>query len=55
LIVLTMLVAVFKVHGKNGYWVTQGGYEYNLILIVVAVGVACTGSGTYSLDAVLFR
>ncbi|MBH8597446.1 DoxX family protein [Thermoactinomyces sp. CICC 10523] len=55
LIVLTMLVAVFKVHGKNGYWVTQGGYEYNLILIAVAVGVACTGSGTYSLDAVLFR
>ena len=50
LIVLTMLVAIFKVHGKNGYWVTANGFEYNLILIAVAVGVALIGAGEYSFD-----
>src|SRR6478672_8287388 len=25
LIVITMLIAIFTVHGKNGYWVTQNG------------------------------
>ncbi|MFD0698893.1 DoxX family protein [Paenibacillus sp. GCM10027628] len=53
LIVLTMLVAIIKVHGKNGYWVTSNGYEYNLILIAIAVGVALIGAGDYSIDALL--
>ena len=44
-IVGTMLMAIFTVHGKNGYWVTQNGYEYNLMLIAVAVGVALIGHG----------
>ncbi len=51
LIIITMLVAIFTVHGKNGYWVTSNGYEYNLMLIVVALGVALIGPGAYSLDA----
>lgn len=49
LIVVTMLVAIVKVHWKNGFWVTEGGIEYNLILIAAAVGVALTGPGAYSL------
>lgn len=49
LIVLTMLVAIFKVHGKNGYWVTSNGFEYNLMLIAVAVGVALVGPGEWVL------
>ncbi|GMA51039.1 oxidoreductase [Alicyclobacillus contaminans] len=49
LIVLTMLVAVVKVHGKNGYWVTQNGFEYNLILMAIAVGVALVGPGAYAI------
>ncbi|PEM72692.1 DoxX family protein [Bacillus pseudomycoides] len=48
-IVGTMLVAIFTVHGKNGYWVTQNGFEYNTILIAIAVGVALTGPGAYVL------
>ncbi len=40
-------MAIFTVHGKNGYWVTQNGYEYNLMLI--AVGVALIGPGAYVL------
>ncbi|NOU73323.1 DoxX family membrane protein [Paenibacillus sp. LMG 31458] len=53
LIVLIMLGAIIKVHAKNGYWVTSNGYEYNLTLIAIAVGVALIGAGEYSLDALM--
>jgi putative oxidoreductase len=53
LIVLTMLVAIVKVHGKNGYWATSNGIEYQVALIAVAVGVALIGAGEYSIDALL--
>jgi putative oxidoreductase len=49
LIVITMLIAIFTVHGKNGYWVTQNGFEYNFVLLVVAIGVALIGPGAYVL------
>ncbi len=48
-IVLTMLVAIFKVHGQNGYWITSNGFEYNLVLIAIAIGVALIGPGAYVL------
>lgn len=51
LIVVPMIVAIAKVHGANGYWATASGYEYNLAIIAVAVGVALTGPGAYSLQA----
>jgi putative oxidoreductase len=54
LIIGTMAVAIWKVHLKNGLWVTQNGYEYNLVLIAIAIGIAFTGAGDFSLDAVLF-
>ncbi|MCK1993813.1 DoxX family protein [Peribacillus muralis] len=54
LIALTMLAAIVKVHGANGYWATQNGYEYNLAILAVAIGVALTGAGPYSLDSILF-
>ena len=49
-----MVVAIFKVHGPNGYWLTQNGYEYCLTILVVAIAVALSGAGQYSLDAILF-
>jgi putative oxidoreductase len=49
LFVITMLVAIIKVHGKNGYWITQNGIEYNVMLIAIAVGVALIGPGQYAL------
>jgi len=54
-ITVTMLVAIFTVTGKNGYWATNEGYEYSVAIIAVAVGVALTGPGAYALDALLFR
>jgi putative oxidoreductase len=53
LILITMVMAIVKVHGQNGYWATANGYEYNLMLIAVAVGVALIGAGAYSFDALL--
>lgn len=54
LLALTMLIALVKVHGPNGLWITNNGYEYNLVLLVVGVAFAFVGAGEYSLDAVLF-
>ena len=31
-----MLTAIHRVHLKNGPWLTDQGYEYNLVLIAVA-------------------
>ncbi|MFD1019148.1 DoxX family protein [Thalassobacillus hwangdonensis] len=54
LIILTMIVAIMKVHGPNGYWATEGGYEYNVLIAIIALGIALTGAGTYSVDALIF-
>ena len=53
LIVAAMVVAIVKVTGKNGYWITAEGYEYSLAIIAVAVGVALTGPGAYALDKLI--
>lgn len=54
LIIITMLVAIAKVHGTNGLWATANGYELNLLYIVIALAVALIGAGSYSLDAIIF-
>ena len=48
-----MSTAIRKVHGKNGPWVTDGGYEYNLALIAIMVALADVGPGDLSLDHAL--
>ena len=49
-IVGDMLVATLKVHAAKGLWSQDGGFEYNLILIVLLVGIGLMGAGRYSLD-----
>ncbi|MDF2960751.1 MAG: DoxX family protein [Paenibacillus sp.] len=53
LLTLTMLGAIVKVHAQNGIWATSNGYEYPLVLMVIVIGVALTGAGSYSIDAFL--
>ena len=46
----TMVVAVGSVHIKNGLFVSNNGFEYNLVIWTVAVAVSATGPGRFSLD-----
>jgi putative oxidoreductase len=46
----TMLTAIRTVHAKNGPWATQGGYEYNVVLIAAAIALAELGPGPISLE-----
>lgn len=48
-----MLVAIATVHLPKGFWVTKGGFEFNLTLIGAAAALALTGPGSYSLDSAL--
>ena len=44
----TMLTAIRRVHAKNGPWVTNGGYEYNVVLIAAALALAPPSAGRLS-------
>jgi putative oxidoreductase len=52
-LIRVMIVAVFTVHMKNGFFNTNGGHEFNLALAGMALTVPIVGAGSYSLDAVL--
>jgi putative oxidoreductase len=49
----TMLTAIHRVHLKNGPWIANQGYEYNLTLIFAASLLAELGPGPLSVDALL--
>ena len=51
----TMMTAIRTVHGKNGPWLSNNGYEYNVVLIAAALVLAEAGPGGLSLDAALGR
>ena len=53
LVLATMAVAIAKVHGPKGFFVQDGGFEYNLVLIITALAVTAIGPGAFSLDHVL--
>lgn len=42
--------AVATVHWRNGPWVTEQGFEYNLVMIAAVFAVAGAGAGAWSLD-----
>jgi putative oxidoreductase len=50
LMILVMIVAVFTVHFKNGFFAANGGYELNAIYVSAALALAFSGFGMYSLD-----
>jgi putative oxidoreductase len=51
----SMITAIRTVHGKNGPWVSNRGWEYNVVLIASLVGLVEAGPGAASLDAALGR
>ena len=48
-VLVTQAVAIAKVHRKKGFDITNGGFEYNLVLIAIALGLLVTGPGRFSL------
>jgi putative oxidoreductase len=51
ILISVMLVAIVSVHWAKGYFVSNGGYEYPLLMGVAALTVALAGPGRFSVDA----
>lgn len=49
-ITILMIVAIATVHIGNGFFITQGGYEYALLWGIVALAFLFQGGGARSLD-----
>jgi putative oxidoreductase len=45
-----MVGAIYTVHGKHGFSLQQGGYEYNFAILVMCAAVFLLGSGTLAVD-----
>jgi putative oxidoreductase len=52
-IIGVMTVAILTVHLPKGLWATEGGYEYNVVLIAIAFALGCAGPGGWSIDHAL--
>src|SRR5438093_12509551 len=46
-----MLVAIVSVHVKNGFFAMANGFELPFLYAAAALGLAFTGAGAFSLDA----
>ena len=54
-IAVLMAVATFHVHLGNGFFWTNGGYEYPLMWGLIAIAFVLRGGGRYSVDARIGR
>jgi putative oxidoreductase len=52
IVLSTMIVAAVSVHWPKGLFAQNGGYELPLVYGIIAVVLALTGPGAYSIDAV---
>jgi len=51
IVLSVMVVAAMSAHVSRGFFITKGGFEYNLVLGVAGLTLAFTGPGALSLDA----
>jgi putative oxidoreductase len=55
-IAAVMIVAIWKVHGKNGYFSANNGCEYQLLILAVCAALILAGPGWLALwDPFRFR
>jgi putative oxidoreductase len=52
-VIAVMTSAFLSVHVRNGVWVTNGGFEYVLVMATVAFSLAFIGPRRFSLDAAI--
>jgi putative oxidoreductase len=48
-----MLTAIWTAHRSAGLWATEGGFEYNLVLLATFFALSGAGPGNWSLDNAL--
>jgi putative oxidoreductase len=59
-IIVVMLVAIAKVHGKHGFFLNLGvpgkgpGFEFNFVLIAMALAILIGGGGIFSVDRSIY-
>jgi putative oxidoreductase len=59
-IIVVMLVAIAKVHGRHGFFLNLGvpgkgpGFEFNFALIAMALAILIGGAGIFSLDRAIW-
>jgi len=46
----TMVFAIWRVHGKGGFFAQNKGYEYNLMILAVCAALILMGPGRYSIQ-----
>jgi len=46
----TMTVAIAKVHGANGIWGQNGGYEFPLVMVAGLFAITASGPGALAID-----
>ena len=49
----SMLTTIALVHWPRGFFVTKGGYEFNLLILAAVTAIAIAGPGAYSLDSTI--
>ena len=49
-VAIEMVIALFAAHWARGFSVSQGGYEFVLLLGAVLFAIAIRGGGPYSAD-----
>ena len=50
-----MAVAIATEHGKNGFDLRDGGYEYCFVLLMMATAILLGGAGAISIDRLIWR
>lgn len=49
LLIIFMAVAIAKVHFSKGFFITNGGYEYNFVVISALIALMMAGAGKFSI------
>lgn len=52
-LIVIMIGAIVMVHGKNGFFQSAGGYEYNLALIGLLAPILIAGPGRFAIGRFL--
>jgi putative oxidoreductase len=52
-LIVIMIGAIAMVHGKNGFFQSDGGFEYNLALIGLLLPILLAGPGRFSIGRAL--